>query len=77
MIKSGQQHLENLRDGRVVYIGDEKVEDVTTHPAFARAAEACEPDNVAVMAIALLSLIRGNAARNLGKLAHRPSQNAA
>ena len=39
MIKSGQQHLENLRDGRVVYIGDEKVEDVTTHPAFARAAK--------------------------------------
>ena len=39
MIKSGLQHLENLRDGRVVYIGDEKVEDVTTHPAFARAAK--------------------------------------
>ncbi len=39
MIKTGQQHLEGLRDGREVYIGDEKVDDVTTHPAFARAAQ--------------------------------------
>ena len=39
MIKTGQQHLEGLRDGRVVYIGDERVNDVTTHPAFARAAQ--------------------------------------
>ena len=37
MIKTGQQHLEGLRDGRVVYIGDERVNDVTTHPAFAQA----------------------------------------
>jgi aromatic ring hydroxylase len=28
MIKSGDQHLDQLRDGRVVYIGDEKVDDV-------------------------------------------------
>ena len=39
MIKTGQQHLEGLRDGRVVYIGDERVNDVTTHPAFAQAAQ--------------------------------------
>ncbi|SVC29762.1 uncharacterized protein METZ01_LOCUS282616, partial [marine metagenome] len=39
MIKTGQQHLESLKDGRVVYIGDEKIEDVTTHPAFMRAAQ--------------------------------------
>ena len=39
MIKTGQQHLENLKDGRTNYIGDERVEDVTTHPAFARAAK--------------------------------------
>ncbi|HIO37437.1 MAG TPA: pyoverdin chromophore biosynthetic protein pvcC, partial [Rhodospirillales bacterium] len=38
MIKTGQQHLESLKDGRTIYIGDERVEDVTTHPAFARAA---------------------------------------
>ena len=39
MIKSGAQHLESLRDGRTVYIGREKVTDVTTHPAFRHAAQ--------------------------------------
>ena len=38
MLKTGQEHLESLRDGRVVYIGSERVEDVTTHPAFRNAA---------------------------------------
>ena len=38
MLKTGEQHLETLRDGRVVYIGRERVDDVTTHPAFAGAA---------------------------------------
>ena len=38
MLKSGSEHLEGLRDGRTVYIGSEKVEDVTSHPAFAMAA---------------------------------------
>ena len=39
MIKTGQQHLESLKDGRVVYIGEERVDDVITHQAFARAAK--------------------------------------
>lgn len=39
MLKTGKQHLESLRDGRTVYIGRERVDDVTTHPAFRRAAE--------------------------------------
>ena len=38
MLKSGKEHLEGLRDGRVVYIGSERVTDVTTHPAFRNAA---------------------------------------
>jgi len=38
MLKSGAEHLESLRDGRKVYIGDELVQDVTTHPAFRNAA---------------------------------------
>jgi 4-hydroxyphenylacetate 3-monooxygenase len=38
MLKSGKEHLEGLRDGRVVYIGSEQVKDVTTHPAFRNAA---------------------------------------
>ena len=46
MLKSGNEHLESLRDGRVVYIGAERVDDVTTHPAFrnaARSIAAIEP----------------------------------
>jgi 4-hydroxyphenylacetate 3-monooxygenase len=38
MLKTGKEHLESLRDGRVVYIGSEKVADVTAHPAFRNAA---------------------------------------
>ena len=37
MLKTGEEHLESLRDGRRVYIGRELVDDVTTHPAFAAA----------------------------------------
>ena len=39
MIKTGKDHLEQLRDGRVVFIGDEKVSDVTKHPLLKRAAK--------------------------------------
>src|SRR5690348_4366378 len=38
MLKSGAEHLEQLRDGRTVCIGAERVDDVTTHPAFRNAA---------------------------------------
>jgi len=40
MLKSGNEHLESLRDGRTVYIGAERVDDVTTHPAFRNAARS-------------------------------------
>lgn len=39
MLKTGKEHLESIRDGRVVYIGRERIEDVTTHPAFRNAAQ--------------------------------------
>ena len=38
MLRTGAEHLDSLRDGRAVYIGGERVDDVTTHPAFAAAA---------------------------------------
>ena len=38
MLLSGREKLERMRDGRAVYIGGERVEDVTTHPAFRNAA---------------------------------------
>src|SRR5215468_2565803 len=38
MLRSGKEHLESLRDGRVVYIGSERIDDVTRHPAFRNAA---------------------------------------
>ena len=39
MLKSGAEHLQSLRDGRVIYIGSERVEGVTAHPAFRGAAQ--------------------------------------
>jgi len=39
MLRTGAQHLASLRDGRVVYIGRERVQDVTEHPAFREAAK--------------------------------------
>ncbi len=40
MLKTGADYLEGLRDGRVIYIGGEEVNDVTTHPAFRNAARS-------------------------------------
>ena len=39
MLRTGKEHLELLRDGRVIYIGSEKIDDVTRHPAFRNAAQ--------------------------------------
>jgi len=58
MLKTGAEHLERLRDGRIVYIGGERVDDVTAHPAFRHAAATAaavydmkaDPANRAVMA---------------------------
>ena len=37
---TGKEFLESLRDGREIWIYGERVEDVTTHPAFRNPA-AC------------------------------------
>ncbi len=37
MLRTGEHYLESLRDGRIVYVGKERVDDVTAHPAFANA----------------------------------------
>ncbi len=34
MIKSGEQHIASLRDGREIYLDGELVDDVTTDPAY-------------------------------------------
>jgi 4-hydroxyphenylacetate 3-monooxygenase len=39
MLRSGKEHLESIRDGRIVYIGSERVDDVTRHPAFRNVAQ--------------------------------------
>ena len=36
----GDEYLESLRDGREVWIYGEKVDDVTTHPAFRNGARS-------------------------------------
>src|SRR4051812_180946 len=40
MLKTGAEHLESLRDGRVVYVGSERIDDVTANPAFRNAARS-------------------------------------
>jgi 4-hydroxyphenylacetate 3-monooxygenase len=39
MLISGKEKLERMRDGRAIFIGAERVEDVTRHPAFRNAAQ--------------------------------------
>src|SRR6516164_6537637 len=60
MLRTGSEHLERLRDGRVIFIGNERVEDVTTHSAFRNAARTvaaiydmkADPANREVMSFA-------------------------
>jgi 4-hydroxyphenylacetate 3-monooxygenase len=40
LVKTGADHLKSLRDRRAVFIDGERVEDVTTHPAFGNACHA-------------------------------------
>ena len=57
MLRTGEEHLKSIRDGRVIYIGDERIEDVTRHPAFRNAAQTvaalydmkCDPANRELM----------------------------
>ncbi|WP_011296059.1 4-hydroxyphenylacetate 3-hydroxylase family protein [Cupriavidus necator] len=39
-LRTGEDYLQNLRDGRCVYVNGERVKDVTTHPAFSRGAQS-------------------------------------
>jgi aromatic ring hydroxylase len=39
MLITGSEKLERLRNGREVYVGPGRIDDVTTHSAFARAAQ--------------------------------------
>ena len=38
MLRTGKEYLEALRDGRRVYVGGERIDDVTAHKAFRNAA---------------------------------------
>lgn len=37
---TGKEYLESLKDGRVAYLNGEKIDDVTTHPAYRNAARS-------------------------------------
>jgi 4-hydroxyphenylacetate 3-monooxygenase len=57
MTRSGREYVESLRDARQVFIDGERVEDVTTHPAFRESVrsiarlydEAADPANRELM----------------------------
>ena len=38
MLMTGKDYLQSIRDGRVIYVGKERVKDQTTHPGFAGGA---------------------------------------
>ena len=40
-LRTGEEYLRSLNDGRAVYLDGERVANVTTHPAFAGAARSC------------------------------------
>ena len=40
MLLTGDEFLQSIRDGRRVYVGGERVDDVTAHPAFRNAARS-------------------------------------
>src|SRR5437016_11991978 len=35
---NGREYLQSIRDGRVIYVGKERIKDQTAHPAFASGA---------------------------------------
>ena len=43
MLRTGKEHLESLRDGRVVYVGSERVDDVTTPSGVPRRGRRPSP----------------------------------
>ena len=40
MLKRGADYIDGLRDGRAIYVGGERVDDVTTHPGFRNAVRS-------------------------------------
>ena len=34
MIRTAEQYVESLNDGRVIYLNGERIPDITKHPAF-------------------------------------------
>jgi 4-hydroxyphenylacetate 3-monooxygenase len=40
MLMTGDDYLDSIRDGRRVFVGGERITDVTTHPAFRNAARS-------------------------------------
>jgi len=38
VLKTGSEYLESIRDGRVIYLADERIEDATVHAAFRNGA---------------------------------------
>ena len=41
MTRNARRYPESLREGRVVYLGGERVDEVSTPPAFRNAARIC------------------------------------
>ncbi len=57
-----------MRDGRVGYIGAERVDDVTAHPAFRRGAEAIAALEPRRLTLPLAGYLAGSTAIRTGRM---------
>lgn len=64
MLMTGKEYLQSIRDGRVIYVGKERIKDQTTHPAFASGARYAfdrrDVGNRAADALAVTGHLRRN-----------------
>ena len=78
MLRTGQQYLAALNDGRVVWVGNEKIDNVATHPATrayaARTAEFFDLHNRADLHDILTYVDEGGVRRSMAWFQHRSKE---
>ena len=78
MLRTGKQYLEALDDGRVVWVGNEKIDNVATHPLTrdyaARTAEFFDLHNRADLQDTLTFLDATGKRRSMAWFQHRSKE---
>ena len=66
-LKTPQQYIESLRDGRVTYWDGERIDDITTHPRFKTPIAMTAKPNGPRKLLAAAEMAKSFAARSAGK----------